>query len=70
MMLRDIARSKSRSEMVQELLMSILVILISTFLLRLLWNQSLAKHITVFKEIETLGDAFLLSLSLCILRGC
>jgi predicted AAA+ superfamily ATPase len=69
-MIRDIARTKSRSEMIQEILMSILVILISTFLLRLLWNQSLAKHITVFKQIETLGDAFLLSVSLCVLRGC
>jgi hypothetical protein len=69
-MIRDIARTKSRSEMIQEILMSILVILISTFLLRLVWNQSLAKHITVFKQIETLGDAFLLSLSLCVLRGC
>jgi len=69
-MIRDIARTKSRSEMIQEILMSILVILISTFLLRLLWNQSLAKHITVFKQIDTLGDAFLLSLSLCVLRGC
>lgn len=70
MMIRDIARSKSRSEMVQEILTAILVLLISTFLLRMLWNQSLAKHITVFKQIESLGDAFLLSLSLCILRGC
>ena len=69
-MIRDIDRTKSRSEMIQEILMSILVILISTFLLRLVWNQSLAKHITVFKQIETLGDAFLLSLSLCVLRGC
>ena len=69
-MIRYIARTKSRSEMIQEILMSILVILISTFLLRLVWNQSLAKHITVFKQIETLGDAFLLSLSLCVLRGC
>jgi hypothetical protein len=70
MMIRDIARSKSRSEMVQEILTAILVLLISTFLLRMLWNQSLAKHITVFNQIESLGDAFLLSLSLCILRGC
>jgi hypothetical protein len=47
-----------------------LVLLISTLLLRFLWNESLVKHITVLKPIKSLLDAFLLSVALMILRGC
>jgi len=47
-----------------------LVLLISTLLLRFLWNESLVKHITVLKPVKSLLDAFLLSVALMILRGC
>jgi hypothetical protein len=33
------------------------------------WNRSLVKHITVLKPINTLLDAFILALSLQIVRG-
>lgn len=47
-----------------------IVLLISTILLRYLWNESLVKHITVLKPVKSLLDAFLLSVALMILRGC
>jgi hypothetical protein len=47
-----------------------IVLLVSTFLLRYLWNESLVKHITVLKPVKSLLDAFLLSVALMILRGC
>jgi len=47
-----------------------LVLLISTLLLRFLWNESLVKHITTLKPIKSLLDAFLLSVALMIIRGC
>ena len=51
------------------MLIFVLTVLISTFLLRLVWNRSLVKHITVLKPINTLLDAFILSLSLQVVRG-
>jgi hypothetical protein len=46
-----------------------LTVLISTFLLRVVWNRSLVKYISVLKPINNLLDAFILSLSLQIVRG-
>jgi len=62
-------KTKNKSDAVSELILMLLVILISTFMLRFLWNRSLVKHISVLKPIENLSDAFLLSISLVILRG-
>jgi hypothetical protein len=69
-MLREISKTETKSDMLTEVLLYTLVILISTFLLRILWNRSLVKHISVLKPINTMLDAFLLSISLMILRGC
>jgi hypothetical protein len=69
-MLREISKTETKSDMLTEVLLYTLVILISTFLLRVLWNRSLVKHISVLKPIDSMLDAFLLSVSLMILRGC
>ena len=68
-MIRDIANAKKSTDIVTEILIFILTILISTFVLRFAWNQSLVKHITVLKPISTFTDAFILSLALTIIRG-
>ena len=64
-MIQEVAKAKSRSE----ILTFMLVVLISTFLLRVVWNRSLVKHISVLKPINNLLDAFILALSLQIVRG-
>ena len=68
-MIQEVAKAKSRSEILTEVLTFLLVVLISTFLLRVVWNRSLVKHISVLKPINNLLDAFILSLSLQIVRG-
>ena len=68
-MLHEVTHAKSRSEMITELLIFALNILISTFILRLVWNRSLSKHISVLKPISSLLDAFILSISLQVIRG-
>ena len=68
-MIQEVAKAKSRSEILTEVLTFMLVVLISTFLLRVVWNRSLVKHISVLKPINNLLDAFILSLSLQIVRG-
>ena len=68
-MLKEVVQSQTKSDMIREFLMFVLSILISTFLLRLVWNRSLVKHITVLKPLNTLLDAFILALSLQVVRG-
>ena len=68
-MLRDLANAKKMNEVITEILVFILSILISTFVLRFAWNQSLVKHITTLKPIKTFLDAFILSLAISVVRG-
>jgi NurA-like 5'-3' nuclease len=68
-MIRDIAKADKMNDVLTEILLFVLVILISTFVLRYAWNKSLVKHISVLKPISTMLDAFLLSLSIAIVRG-
>jgi hypothetical protein len=63
-----VAKSQTKSDMLTELLLFILNILIATFVLRYAWNRSLVKHITILKPISTMLDAFVLALSLSIIR--
>jgi hypothetical protein len=47
----------------------VLTILISTFILRLVWNRSLVKHISILKPIKNLTDALILAISMTVIRG-
>jgi hypothetical protein len=68
-MIKEVAKSQTKSDMLVEFLVFILSILISTFVIRFAWNRSLVKHITVLKPISTMLDAFILALSLNVIRG-
>jgi hypothetical protein len=68
-MIQEVTKAETRSDALTEFLTFVLVILISTFLLRLVWNRSLVKHITVLKPINTMLDAFILSVGLSVVRG-
>jgi hypothetical protein len=69
-MFKEIVQAKTSTDAVNALLIFALMVLISTFLLRFLWNQALVKHVTVFKPVTSLTDAFLLSLGLGVLKCC
>jgi hypothetical protein len=64
-----VAKSETKSDMLTEILLFILNILIATFVLRFAWNRSLVKHISALKPINTLLDAFILALSLSIIKA-
>ena len=68
-MISEITKSRNKSYALMEVLVFVLNLLISTFILRLVWNRSLVKHISVLKPIKSLVDAFILSLSVQIVRG-
>ena len=68
-MIKEVSKSNTKSDALVEFLIFVLAILISTFLLRFVWNRSLVKHITVLRPIETMLDAFVLAISLAVVRG-
>ena len=68
-MIKELINSRKPLDAVTEILLFVLVILISTFILRYTWNNSLIQHITVLKKINTFTDALLLSISLSVIRG-
>jgi|TARA_B100001559_G_scaffold3275_1_gene2763 hypothetical protein len=68
-MFANLIKSENKSDVVNQLLMFVLSILISTFILRLVWNTSLVKHISVLKPINSMLDAFILSVSIRVISG-
>ena len=68
-MLKELAYTRRPIDALTEVLLFILVILVSTFVLRFTWNNSLVKHISVLKPLNTFLDALLLSISLAVIRG-
>ncbi len=68
-MIQEVTKAQTKSDALTEFLVFVLTVLISTFLLRLVWNRSLVKHITVLKPISTMMDAFVLALGLQVVRG-
>jgi hypothetical protein len=68
-MFKEIIKTENKSDMLTELLVFILNVLIATFVLRFAWNRSLVPHVTVLKPLKSMLDAFILALSLNIVRG-
>ena len=68
-MIKDIIKAKTNKDALTEILMIVLSILVSTFVLRFTWNNSLSKHISVLKPLNTFLDALLLSISIQVVRG-
>ena len=68
-MFNNLIKSENKEDVLKQLLVFVLSILISTFILRLVWNSSLVKHITVLKPINSMLDAFILSISIRVIAG-
>ena len=68
-MIKEVSKSESKSDILSEILIFVLTILISTFILRLVWNRSLVKHISILKPIKNLTDALILAISMTVICG-
>ena len=68
-MIKDITKARTKRQIVEEILIFVLTVLISTFILRFTWNNSPSKHISVLKPIRSFFDALLLSISIQVFRG-
>ena len=68
-MFKDIIASKNTSSLMYNVGITLLIIIISAFIIRWLWNKVLVPHISVLKQVESLLDAFLLSIAIAVIRG-
>ena len=68
-MIQGLVNARKTQDAVTELLTFVLMLLITTFVLRFLWNRSLVKHVSVLKKLDTFLDAFMLSLAIAVVRG-
>jgi|TARA_B110000093_G_scaffold139900_1_gene150319 hypothetical protein len=69
MMIKEIIKSRKPKDILVEILTFVLVVLITTFIIRFTWNNSLVKHITVLKPLKTFTDALLLSITINVFRS-
>lgn len=68
-MIKGIVKARTTKDIIVEILTFVLTILVSTFVLRYTWNNSLSKHISILKPLNTFLDALLLSISIQVVRG-
>jgi len=68
-MFKDILASKDTNTVIYNIGITLLIIILSAFILRWLWNKVLVPHVTIFKPVESLLDAFLLSIAIAVIRG-
>ena len=68
MMIKEIIKSRKPKDILVEILTFVLVVLITTFIIRFTWNNSLVKHITVL-PLKTFTDALLLSITINVFRS-
>jgi len=70
-MFKDLVMNrKNTKSFLETLVVFVILLVISTLLLRFLWNESLVKHITVLKPVNGFMDALVLSLALSVLKCC
>lgn len=59
----------NKSDKITEILVFTLQVLIMTFIIRLAWNRSLVPHVTILKPLKSMLDAFILALSINVIRA-
>jgi len=64
----DLMHSKNTADALYKFLIIMLYILILTFFLRFLWNQSLVPHVTILKPVDSLWHTFLLAIAVAAFR--
>lgn len=64
----NILQSRSQKEALYNFIILVIYIVIMTLLLRFLWNQSLVKHISILKPVDTLWHTFLLAVAVAAFK--
>lgn len=63
-----ILRSRTRDELIREIIIFIIYVVLLMFVLRYLWNNALVKYITVLRPVDSLFHTLILSLGIAMFR--
>lgn len=66
--MKSILESRSQQEALYNTLVFAAFVIILTFIMRFLWNNTLVKHITILRPVDSLLQTFLLSLGIALFR--
>ncbi len=66
--MKDILQSRTRPEALYNIFIFTAFVIILTFFMRFLWNNTLVKHISVLRPVDSLMQTFLLSLGIALFR--
>ncbi len=64
----SILGSKTREEAIFNIIVIAVWMILITFLLRYLWNESLVPHISILKPVDTLWHTFVLAFALAMYK--
>ena len=64
----NILQSRTQKEMIYNLIVFAIYIVIMTIVLRFLWNQSLVKHVSILKPLDSLWHTFLLAVAVAAFK--
>jgi len=64
----NILQSRTQKEMIYNLIVFAIYIVILTIVLRFLWNQSLVKHVSILKPLDSLWHTFLLAVDVAAFK--
>jgi amino acid permease len=64
----NILQSRSQKEALYNVIVMLIYIIILTILLRFLWNQSLVKHVSILKPVDSLWHTFLLAVAVAAFK--
>lgn len=64
----SLMKSKTQAELIQNILLLLIYVILMTFFLRFLWNQSLVPHVTILKPVDSLWHTFVLAVALAAFK--
>ena len=64
----NLLQSRNQKEVLYNAIVLAIYIIIMTLLLRFLWNQSLVKHISVLKPVDSLWHTFMLAVAVAAFK--
>jgi len=64
----NLLQSRNQKEALYNAIVLAIYIIIMTLLLRFLWNQSLVKHVSILKPVDSLWHTFLLAVAIAAFK--
>jgi ABC-type uncharacterized transport system permease subunit len=64
----NLLQSRNQKEVLYNAIVLAIYIIIMTLLLRFLWNQSLVKHVSILKPVDSLWHTFMLAVAIAAFK--